>query len=148
MRKVEMAHKVGASVVVLPLLLAGCTATTAANEPPPYKPKEAKVAVVNGRYVAVPPTCPDWSAPEANSFTNEPSSNFGCATETNLASMVANPADLARGNGKPVADGDLAALRVKQYRAGLVSHSLDQKSSSSGGGSGGSSGNGGSGAQN
>jgi pilus assembly protein CpaD len=139
-------RKIVIALAALPLLLAGCKANTAANEPPPYQPKEVRVALVNGRYVAVPPACPDWSTPEANTFTNEPSSNFGCASEVNLASMVANPADLARGNGKPAADGDLAALRVKQYRAGLISHSLDQKSSSSGGGSSG--GNSGSGAQN
>lgn len=138
-------HKIANSLTLLPLLLAGCTAQTAANEPPPYQPKEAKIAFVNGHYAAIPPTCPDWSAPEPNSFTNQPSSNFGCATQANLATMIANPADLARGGGTPTGDGDLAALRVRQYRAGLISHTLDDKSSS---GSGGKSSSGGSGAQN
>jgi pilus assembly protein CpaD len=135
-----MMHKIAISLTLLPLLLGGCAAQTAATEPPPYQPKEAKIAFVDGHYAAIPPSCPDWSMPEANNFTNEPSSNFGCATEANLATMIANPADLVRGGRISTGDGDLAALRVRQYRAGLISHSLDQKSSSgSGGKSGGSS---------
>jgi hypothetical protein len=129
---------------LLPVLLAACATTP---EPPPYQPKVATVALAkNGRYVAVPPVCPDWVAPEANTFTNEPSSNFGCATEANLAHMVANPLDLARGSGKQAADGNLASLRVRQYRTGTISKTLEQKSSSSSGG--GSSGGNASGGQN
>jgi hypothetical protein len=132
-------------IAVLPLLLTAC----AAQEPPPYQPKLATVVLApNGRYVAVPPHCPDWSIPEADTFTNEPASNFGCATEVGLAQTVANPLDLARGAGRQVADGDLASLRVRQYRKGEIAHTVDQKSSSSSSGSGGSQGGSSSGGQN
>jgi pilus assembly protein CpaD len=49
------------------------------------------------RASATVPGCPDWSA---NSETNEQNAlhpNFGCATYSNLAAMVANPDDLVRG---------------------------------------------------
>src|SRR5579864_199273 len=55
------------------------------------------VGVSVSRYVANGPKCPDWKDRDPNGFANGPSSNFGCATSTNLGAMVANPADLLRG---------------------------------------------------
>ncbi len=87
------------------------------------------------RYVIAMPNCPDWSHPEGNGSDNRPTSNFGCATETNLAGMVANPADLVAGSTRTAGDGELAALRVRQYRAGALTKSLQTTASSSSGGS-------------
>jgi pilus assembly protein CpaD len=47
------------------------------------------------RYVADAPDCGhDWSENLANTYQNTPYPNFGCASQRNLAVMVANPADL------------------------------------------------------
>jgi pilus assembly protein CpaD len=91
------------------------------------------------RYVVSPPRCPDWSKPEADEPTNSPSSDFGCANETSLALMVANPRDLLRGTPAPGADGEALARGVMLYRSGAVSKSLASTSgaTSSGAGAGG-----------
>lgn len=46
------------------------------------------------RYVAEGPECGNWSDNLARDPQNVPYANFGCATQRNLAAMVANPADL------------------------------------------------------
>lgn len=78
------------------------------------------VAVIVGRYIATPPNCPDWRKPANQNFQNSPSSNFGCATATNLALMVEDPADLLR--GRPLGPGDAAGLvhGIQRYRSNLV----------------------------
>ena len=53
--------------------------------------------VVVSRMQARVPGCPDWSRDESSEFNGNTSSNQGCATNSNLAAMVANPADLVRG---------------------------------------------------
>jgi pilus assembly protein CpaD len=105
------------------------------------------VRVRVGRAVVTAPRCPDWSKPEASNSTNSPSSNFGCATESALALMVADPADLLRGKPGGPADGAVLARGVEMYRSGALAKSLASSSgySSSGlsGGSGSSGGSGG-----
>jgi pilus assembly protein CpaD len=46
------------------------------------------------RYVAEGPECGQWPENLAYNPTNLPHPNMGCATQRNLAAMVANPADL------------------------------------------------------
>jgi pilus assembly protein CpaD len=46
------------------------------------------------RFVAEGPDCPDWSENLARDPQNMPWPNKGCATQRNLAAMVANPEDL------------------------------------------------------
>ena len=46
------------------------------------------------RYVAEGPQCGDFPTNLASQPDNLNSENFGCATQKNLAAMVANPADL------------------------------------------------------
>jgi pilus assembly protein CpaD len=84
--------------------------------------------------VVTAPQCPDWSKPEADDSDNSPSSNFGCATEANLAAMVANPADLAKGRSSATADGAVLARGVELYRSGNLSKSLSGNSGYSTGG--------------
>lgn len=84
---------------------------------------DGSVKVVLGRYVVIPPKCPDWSKRADGDSANRPSSNFGCANTTNLGLMVANPGDLVRGRTPGPADGATGARRYKQYREG------DQKKS-------------------
>ncbi|TXC69838.1 pilus assembly protein CpaD [Sphingomonas ginsenosidivorax] len=55
------------------------------------------IRIVVSRMRASVPGCPDWSLDSSNDFNSNTSSNYGCATNVNLAAMVANPADLVRG---------------------------------------------------
>jgi pilus assembly protein CpaD len=57
-------------------------------------PPNAAIVLVS-RTMVTTPSCPNWSKPSQPDFSNQPSSNFGCSTETNLGLMVAYPSDLA-----------------------------------------------------
>ncbi len=83
-----------------------------------------ELGIVVGRYVVSTPACPDWRKPEGDDYTNEPSSNYGCAVETNLGLMVANPGDLLHGTTTGTADGEFSARAVEQYRKGMLAKSL------------------------
>lgn len=66
------------------------------------------------------PNCPDWSKKTGTDYNNSNGTNFGCATEQNLASMIANPHDLERGRDAGAADSHQGALAVDRYRRGEV----------------------------
>jgi pilus assembly protein CpaD len=72
------------------------------------------------RYLVTLPPCPDWSRQSGTDFSNLPHSNFGCATQTNLGLMVAEPRDLLHGRGLAPADGVHQAEGIVRYRTGKV----------------------------
>ena len=74
------------------------------------------VRVVVSRARADVPGCPNWSRPSSPDFENRMMSNFGCAVNSNLATMVANPQDLIHGReGNPYVDADAATRGVSVY---------------------------------
>jgi pilus assembly protein CpaD len=77
-----------------------------------------EVALQVERYVVTPPACPNWSKPPGGDPTNTVSSNFGCATATNLGLMIANPRDLLSGRKPGPADAEPALRAIQNYRAG------------------------------
>ena len=79
-----------------------------------------RVEVVLERYLVTLPPCPDWSRQSGTDFANLPHSNFGCATQTNLGLMVAEPRDLVRGRALAPADGVHQAEGIVRYRTGKV----------------------------
>lgn len=83
-----------------------------------------EASIVVGRYVVSTPACPDWTKPEGDDYTNTPTSNYGCATQTNLGLMVANPGDLVHGTATSTADGEYSARAIEQYRKGNLNKSL------------------------
>ncbi|MEP3420505.1 MAG: CpaD family pilus assembly protein [Erythrobacter sp.] len=56
-----------------------------------------KARVVITRSSASVPGCPDWSAKSDSNYWNATSPGYGCAVNSNLAAMVANPEDLLEG---------------------------------------------------
>ena len=56
-----------------------------------------KVRIVVTRSRAYVPGCPDWTEQEGTSFGNNTSPNFGCAINSNLAAMIADPEHLLEG---------------------------------------------------
>jgi len=74
--------------------------------------------VIVSRNRAVVPNCPNWSRPSAPDPENHSMSNFGCAVNSNIAAMVANPEDLLHGReGTGVGDTTTAAKAVQFYRS-------------------------------
>ena len=81
----------------------------------PVGPGNARVIV--SRMRATVPNCPNWSVPAQPSADNRAMSNFGCAVNSNLAAMVANPQDLVYGReGSGVGDSLTASKAIGSYR--------------------------------
>ncbi|NCP12626.1 MAG: pilus assembly protein CpaD [Sphingomonadales bacterium] len=59
------------------------------------QPGQARVVIT--RTTASVPGCPDWSAKSDMNYTNGLSPGYGCAVNSNLAAMVADPQDLLEG---------------------------------------------------
>lgn len=59
------------------------------------QPGQARVVILRAR--ASVPGCPDWSATSDATLQNGLSAGYGCATNGNLAAMVADPEDLIKG---------------------------------------------------
>ena len=79
------------------------------------------VRVTVSRFVASVPGCPDWRDKSDADFQGGLSYDYGCATNSNLAAMIANPEDLVRGrehtNDRQNTVRDRA---IKAYRAGPI----------------------------
>lgn len=75
------------------------------------------VRVVVARRQAVVPNCPNWNVPANPNFNNRMLPNFGCAVNSNLAAMVANPVDLIHGQaGSAAVDAIAGAKAIQMYR--------------------------------
>lgn len=70
-------------------------ADTAPVTPGFIQPGQARVVIT--RATASVPGCPDWSAKSDMNYTNGLSPNYGCAINSNMAAMVADPQDLLEG---------------------------------------------------
>ncbi|MXO74893.1 pilus assembly protein CpaD [Altererythrobacter aerius] len=71
--------------------------------PGQVQPGTARVVIT--RLTASVPGCPDWSKKYDRNYANATSPGYGCAVNSNIAAMVANPEDLLRGqasNGETV----------------------------------------------
>jgi pilus assembly protein CpaD len=75
------------------------------------------VRVIVSRLKASVPGCPDRSRSMEINFNHHGDSNYGCATNSNLAAMIANPEDLIQGQTGNGTDGTAAATKaIKAYR--------------------------------
>ena len=91
--------------------------------------------LVVSRMKAWVPHCPDWSANSDVNLGNATSTNYGCATNSNLAAMVANPEHLIkgdRGNGDTVVMSSNKAIEA--FRAQVLTGTTGLKDSSTKGG--------------
>lgn len=95
------------------------------------------VRVVVTRMQASVPGCPDFSRQYQPDFSASTTSNYGCATNSSLAAMVADPGDLVRGApGSPTADTRTAGKAINALRNAAPSGAggTATKSESTGGG--------------
>ena len=75
------------------------------------------VRVVVSRTRASVPNCPNWRVQSQPNFANHSMSNYGCAVNSNLAAMIADPNDLVWGrDGSGVGDADTASRAIRSYR--------------------------------
>lgn len=75
------------------------------------------VRVVVTRSTAHVPGCPDWSDQYSLNYSNATSDDFGCAINSNMAAMIADPEHLlhgAEGNGETVIMSSTKA--IESYR--------------------------------
>lgn len=73
--------------------------------------------VIVSRTKATVPGCPDWSRTNERSFGGHSNSNYGCAVNSNLAAMVADPEDLVLGSiDRSPSDAAVAGKAIKVYR--------------------------------
>lgn len=72
------------------------------------------VRVIVSRSMAFVPNCPNWARRRGPSST---SSNYGCAVNSNLAAMIADPNDLVLGqSGSVSGDANTSGKAIRFYR--------------------------------
>ncbi len=83
------------------------------------------------RYYAKASACGNWSGNLARDYKNKPYPNFACATQNNLAAMVANPRDLVAPRAMTGSDARRRMIVYGKYLKGEVTaadRSNDEKS--------------------
>lgn len=77
---------------------------------------EGHLRVVVTRASASVPGCPNWDSKSSINPNNATSSNYGCAVNSNLAAMVADPNDLIKGASDTGHDPAAATRAINTYR--------------------------------
>ena len=91
-----------------------------------YRPGVAALASIKLRYsklMAEAGPCGVWPkdlgpSADGDDFSNNPYWNLGCATQRNLAAMVANPADLVQPRGEASAYQPRRSVAIEKWRTG------------------------------
>jgi len=99
---------------------------------------QGAIRIVVVRASAHVPGCPDWTSKSSIDPNNATSSNYGCATNSNLASMVADPNDLIKGTSNDRNDPISATRAIKTYREKTPTGAGDLKGAATSNSSGGS----------
>lgn len=102
------------------------------------QPGQARVVVT--RSTASVPGCPDWSATSDMNYTNGLSTNYGCAVNSNIAAMVADPQDLLegkKGSGETLINPSNKAISTYRDAPPTGAGGLQNTGVASGGGGGG-----------
>ncbi|MDZ7588926.1 MAG: CpaD family pilus assembly protein [Parasphingorhabdus sp.] len=92
------------------ILVSETAPVTGGNVPP------GALRVVISRSVAYVPNCPNWSHHSHTDYQARTSENYGCATNSNLAAMIADPEDLVRGQSAGVDNPGSGSKAIKAYR--------------------------------
>jgi pilus assembly protein CpaD len=91
-----------------------------------YRPAPAALASIKLRYsklTAEAGPCGQWPkdlgpSADGDDFSNNPYWNLGCATQRNLAAMVANPTDLVQPRGEAPAYEPRRSVAIEKWRTG------------------------------
>lgn len=91
--------------------------------------------VIVTRSTASVPGCPDWSSKSDANLGNGTSANFGCATNSNLAAMIADPEHLIHGadaTGRTTIMSSTKAINSYREAAPTGEKGLKQETTQSG----------------
>lgn len=95
-----------------------------------------KVEIGYMSYKAHVEACGDWSTNWGDGADNQPPANFGCATQHNLAAMVADPRDLIQPRTMDPADATRRNTVLGHYEKGEITqadkHTVDKPVEQSG----------------
>lgn len=72
--------------------------------------------IVVSRTTASVPGCPDWSQHSQPNFTSSATSNYGCAINSTMAAMIANPQDFVKGSEAQGGDAQTATKAIRSWR--------------------------------
>lgn len=81
---------------------------------------DAPIVLSYKRYVASASPCGDWSTDYAYDPNNGTPPNFGCATQNNLAAMLADPVDLVTPRDMTPSDAARRGEVFAKYRKGKI----------------------------
>lgn len=85
---------------------------------PAQNPEWSPIVLTFTRYDASASPCGDFSESYTARFNTNPTPNWGCATQNNLAAMVSEPADLVRPRTMSPAYADRRSTVLQTYREG------------------------------
>ncbi|MEM8771962.1 MAG: CpaD family pilus assembly protein [Pseudomonadota bacterium] len=74
-------------------------------------------------YVATPSECGVWNGITNRDYRNLRSPNFGCATQNNLAAVIADPKDLVEASALTARDTPASVRAFEAYREGSITSS-------------------------
>jgi len=89
-----------------------------------------EVRITYIRYRAEAPACGDWSVNLGYTAANHAAPNLGCATQHNLAAMVADPRDLAKPQPLDAGDPARRLTVLDKYRKGEITIADKEKEQS------------------
>lgn len=75
--------------------------------------------IVVSRTTATVSGCPDWNQASQPNFTSSAMSNYGCAINSTMAAMVADPQDLVRGVAAQGGDAETATKAIRSWREAM-----------------------------
>lgn len=97
------------------------------------QPGQARIVILRSR--ASVPGCPDWGGKSDSSLGNGVSPGYGCATNGNLAAMVADPEDLIKGRkGSTDTYISTSNTTIKAYTTGVGTKTSGGSASTTSGG--------------
>jgi pilus assembly protein CpaD len=95
---------------------------------------DGHLRIIVTRASASVPGCPNWDSKSSLNPVNATSSNYGCAVNSNLAAMVADPNDLIKGTRDTGHDPAAATRAIQTYRTKPQTGAGELKQTSTGGG--------------
>jgi len=98
------------------------------------KPGQARIVIT--RSSASVPNCPNWQSRSDVNYSNSNHTNYGCAVNSNLAAMVANPEDLItgqQGTGETVVTTSTKAIETYRNQEPTGAGGLSAESTQGGG---------------
>ncbi len=88
---------------------------------------DGSVEIAYVTFVAHTDSCGDWSKNAGDTASNLPSRNFGCATQHNIAAMVADPRDLEAARPMSPTDAVRRTVVVGKYEGGQITSAEKRK---------------------